>query len=189
MRPLNPYRRNRQLIRIPAQPQTIRQTKCPNTHPRRRQRPKMLMPIPRLRTILMILINAHPIPIRPLPLPRQPTLPRFRLSSLLSPPHLTPVMLIFSLELLDAGAAVDVVEAEFEDAVVEDAAFADVGPAATGAREVVAVVQPEFSLARGGVLVGGEDAAEGSALNVGVGVWVGSPEFDGVVDAHPGVLS
>jgi hypothetical protein len=132
----------------------------------------------------MILINAHPIIIRPQPLLRQPTLPRLRLAPLLSPPHLTPVMLVLGFELLDSCAAVDVVEAEFEDAVVEDAAFADVGAAAARAGEVVAFVQPEFSLSRGVVLAGCEDTTEGSTLDVGVWIWVGSPEFDGVVDAH-----
>jgi len=102
----------------------------------------------------VILINAHPIIIRPQPLLRQPTLPRLRLTPLLSTPYLTPVMLVLGFELLDSCAAVDVVEAEFEDAVVEDAAFADVGAAAARAGEVVAVVQPEFSLSRGVVLAG-----------------------------------
>lgn len=93
-------------------------------------------------------------------------------------------MLVLCLELLEASATVGVVEAEFEDATIEDAAFADVCSAATGAGEEVTVVQPEFSLASGAVLTWCEDAAEGSALDVGVWVWVGSPELDGVVDTH-----
>lgn len=96
-------------------------------------------------------------------------------------------MLVICLELLEASAAVGVIEAEFEYASVEDAAFADICSTATGAGEKVAIVQPEFSLARAAVLAWCEDAAEGSALDVGVWVWIGSPEFDGVVDAHFGV--
>jgi hypothetical protein len=45
-------------------------------------------------------------------------------------------------------------------------------------------VEPEFFLFGCAVLACWEDCTDGSALDVGVGVWIGSPEFDGVVDAH-----
>lgn len=152
MRPLNPHRRNRQPIQIPPQPQPIRQPIPPSTNIRRPQRPEMLMPIPCLRTILMILINAHPIIISPQPLLAQPLLPHFWFAPLLRTADFELVVLVLCFKLLDAVTAVDVVEAEFEDAVVEDAAFADVCSAAARGGEVVAVVQPELFLSCGGVL-------------------------------------
>lgn len=64
-------------------------------------------------------------------------------------------MLVLCLELLEASAAVSVIEAEFEDMAVEDAAFVDVCATTTGVGEKVAVVQSKFSLASGAVLAWG----------------------------------
>jgi hypothetical protein len=130
--------------------------------------------IPRLRTILMILINAHPIIISPRPLLRQPLLPHLGLAPLLRTANYSLVVLALCFELLDACAAVDVVEAEFEDAVVEDAAFKDVCSATARAGEVVAVVQPELLLSRGGVWHGARMPRRAlrsmSAFGFGLGV-------------------
>lgn len=93
-------------------------------------------------------------------------------------------MLVLGFELLDAGAAVDVVEAEFEDAVIVDAAFAGELGRTARASKVLVFMEPELLLFSGAVLACWEDATEGSALDVGVGVGVWSPELDCVVDAH-----
>jgi hypothetical protein len=100
----------------------------------------------------MILINAHPIIISPQPLLAQPLLPHFWFAPLLGTTDLEFVVLVLCFELLDAVTAVDVVEAEFENAVVEDAAFADVCSAAARGGEEIVVVQPELLLSCGGVL-------------------------------------
>ena len=132
----------------------------------------------------MVLIHAHPIIVSPQPLLCQPLLPLLELTPLLRALDFAPVVLLLCFELLDARAAVDVVEAKFEDTVIVDAAFADVLGVAARAGEIFAVVQPEFFSLCGAVEAWCENAAEGSAFDVGIWVCVRSPEFDGVVDAH-----
>jgi hypothetical protein len=122
------------------------QTIPAHTNARRPHRTKMLKPIPRLRTVLMILINAQPIVISPQPLLRQLLLPRLRLAPLLRALDFATEVLLFCFKLLNARAAIDVVEAELEDAIEVDATFPNILGTALRAREVFAIVQPEILL-------------------------------------------
>lgn len=95
-----------------------------------------------------------------------------------------PKTLVLGFELLKALAAIDIVEAKFEDSIEVVSAFLDVGIWALGPRKIFIVVEPELSLFGSAIAPWTFDASKDSAFDFGAWVRVRSPELDSVMNAH-----